>query len=109
TTLSVVAIPVGIACSVTWLVLPFAGIDLLVAVFVFRNVKRYVRFECMIVRGDQAMTERWYMESVSRFELHRSWEQVGCTRALQGDRLVLWSRGNEVELGINLTHAQRAA
>jgi Integral membrane protein (DUF2244) len=87
----------------------FAGIDLLVAVFVFRNVKRYVGYECMIIRGDQAMTERWYMESVSRIELNRSWAQVGCIRALQGDRLVLWSRGDEVELGIHLTHAQRAA
>jgi uncharacterized membrane protein len=53
--------------------LPFAGLDLLLVVFAFRNVKRHAGdYECMIVRGDQVVIERWDRGSFSRFELNRT-------------------------------------
>jgi uncharacterized membrane protein len=112
TTLAVVAISVGFACNVAWLVLPFAGLDLLVVVFAFRNVERRTGdYECMIVRSDQVVIERWDRGSVSRFELNRTWAQVVFRepRGVESGRPVLRSHGNEAELGIHLTDEQRAA
>lgn len=58
--LVVVAISVGFAFNGALLLLPFAGLDLLVVVFAFRNVERHAGdYECMIVRGDQVVIERW--------------------------------------------------
>ena len=58
--LVVVAISVGLAFCGAWLVLPFAGLDFLVVAFAFRNVERHAGDdECMIVRGDQLVIERW--------------------------------------------------
>jgi cbb3-type cytochrome oxidase subunit 3 len=80
--LVVVAISVGFPFNGAWLVLLFAGLDLLEVVFAFRNVKRHSGdYECMIVRGDQLVFERWDRGSVSRFELNRTWALVGCPGA----------------------------
>ncbi|MBI3529811.1 MAG: DUF2244 domain-containing protein [Betaproteobacteria bacterium] len=74
--LVVVAISVGFAFNGAWLVLPFGGLDLLVVVFAIRNVERHAGdYECMIVRGDQVVIERWDRGSFSRFELNRTWRR----------------------------------
>ena len=105
--------PWDLHTTLTWLVLPFDGLDLLAAVFVFRNVECHAGdYGCMIVRGDQVAIERWNRgASFFRFELNRTWAQVVFRkpRAVESDRLVLWSHGNEVEFGIHLTRARRAA
>ena len=47
--------PWDLHTTLTWLVLPFDGLDLLAAVFVFRNVECHAGdYGCMIVRGDRS-------------------------------------------------------
>jgi uncharacterized membrane protein len=110
--LAVVAISLGSAFNGAWLVLPFAGLGLLVVAKEFRYWERHAGdYECMIVRGDQVVIERWDRESVSRFEFNRDWAQVVFRepRGKESGRLTLPSHGNEVEFGIHLTDERRAA
>jgi uncharacterized membrane protein len=62
-------------------------------------------YECMIVRADQVVIERWDRGSFGGFELNRTWAQVVFRepRGAESGRLVLRSHGNEVELGVHVT------
>jgi len=108
----VVAISLGSAFNGAWLVLPFAGLGLLVVAMKFRYLERHAGYYyCMIVRGGQVVIESWDRESVSRFEFNRDWAQVVFRepRGKESGRLTLPSHGNEVEFGIHLTDERRAA
>ena len=73
----VVAISLGFAFNGAWLVLPFAGLGLLVAAMEFRYLERHAGdYDCMTVRDDQVVIKLWDRESVSRFELNRYWAQA---------------------------------
>lgn len=73
----IVAISPGFAFNGAWLVLPFAGLDLLALVMAFRYLERHTGdYECMSVRGDQVAIELWDRGSVSGFEFNRYWAQV---------------------------------
>ena len=68
----VVVISLELALNGAWPVLPFAGLDLLGVVMAFRYLERQAGdCECMTVRGDQVVIERWDRGSVSRFEFNR--------------------------------------
>jgi len=72
----VVAISLRFAFNGAWLVLPFAGLGLLVAAMEFRYLERHAGdCDCKTVRGDQVVIKFWDRESVSRFELNRYWAQ----------------------------------
>jgi uncharacterized membrane protein len=72
----VVAISLGFAFNGAWLVLPFAGLGLLVVAMEFRYLERHSGdYDCMTVRDDQVVIKLWDRESVSRFELNRYWAQ----------------------------------
>ena len=108
----VVALSLGFAFNGAWLVLPLAGLGLLVVAMKFRYLERHAGYYyCMIVRGDQVVIERRDRESVSRFEFNRDWAQVVFRepRGKESGRLTLPSHGNEVEFGIHLTDERRAA
>ena len=73
----VVAISLEFAFNGAWLVLPFAGLGLLVVAMEFRYLERHAGdYDCMKVRDDQVVIKLWDRESVSRFELNRYWAQA---------------------------------
>ncbi len=108
----VLAISLGFALSGAWLILPFAGLELLVVGLAFRYMEQHAAdYECMTMHGDQVVIECWERGSVRRFEFNRRWAQlIVCEpRGVERGRLALRSHGKEVEFGIHLTDERRAA
>jgi uncharacterized membrane protein len=65
---------------------------------VFRYLERHAGdYECMTVRGDQVVIERWDRGSDSRFEFNRHWVQTTFIEAQGGERgrLLLRSDGKK--------------
>jgi uncharacterized membrane protein len=108
----VVAISLGFAFTGAWLILPFAGLDLLVVVIAFRYVERHAGdYECITFHDDNIVIESRRKGKADRFEFNRHWVQVVFTerRGAERGRLLLRSHGKEVAIGIHLTGEQRAA
>ncbi len=108
----VLAISLGFALSGAWLVLPFAGLELLAMGLAFRCIEQHAAdYERMTMHGEQVVIERWERGSVSRFEFNRHWAQliVREPRGMERGSLALRSHGKEVEFGIHLDDQQRAA
>jgi uncharacterized membrane protein len=103
-------ISLGFASLGAWMVLPFAGAEMLVVYCAFRYVARHASdFESISIDADRVTIERWEMGRVSRFEFNRYWAQlvtqpVACRG---GDMLALRSHGRQVEFGRYLTEEQR--
>lgn len=108
----VLAISLGFALSGAWLILPFAGLELLVVGLAFRCMEQHAGdYECMTIHDDQVVIERWERGSVSRFEFNRHGAQliISEPRGMERGRLTLRSHGKEVEFGMFLTDEQLAA
>lgn len=108
----VLAISVGFALSGAWLILPFAGLDLLVVGMAFRYMEQQAGdYECMTMHDDQVVIERRERGSVRIFEFNRRWAQliISEPRGMERGRLALRSHGKEVEFGMFLTDEQLAA
>jgi len=105
------AISLAFAMLGAWLVLPFAGTEMIVLFFAFRYVDRHAAdYESIAIRGDRVLVERWEMGRLSRFELNRYWAQVVLNREDPGrTTLALRSHGRQVEFGHHLTQEQREA
>lgn len=106
------AISLAFAFLGAWLVLPFAGAEMVVLCIAFRHVQRHAAdFESLAIKGDRVLVERWDCGRMSRYELNRYWAQVVLhSAAVPGHSvLALRSHGREVEFGQHLTEAQRRA
>ncbi len=106
------AISLAFAFFGAWLVLPFAGAEMLVLCIAFQQVQRHAAdFESLAIKGDRVLVERWDRGNVSRYELDRYWAQVVLHQAQTPGRsvLALRSHGREIEFGQHLTEAQRHA
>ena len=91
-----------------WLILPFAGIEVLVLFFAFRCIERHARdYECLTISGDVLQIEIAEVESVQQFQFNRWWAQV--VYEPDCSRLALRSHGREVEFGRHLTEDERLA
>src|ERR1700675_2128798 len=63
------AISLAFACVGAWLVLPFAGVEMVVLFLAFRYVERHSGdFESIAVKGDSVLVEKWQLGQVSRYE-----------------------------------------
>ena len=106
------AISLCFASFGAWMVLPFAGAEMGVVYWAFRQMQRHAAdFESLAIKGDRVLVERWDCGRLSRFELNRYWAQVVLE---QGDRpghtvLALRSHGRQIEFGRHLTEEQRVA
>lgn len=106
------AISLCFALFGAWMVLPFAGAEMGVVYWAFRQMQRHAAdFESLAIKGDRVLVERWDCGRLSRFELNRYWAQVVLE---QGDRpgrtvLALRSHGRQIEFGRHLTEEQRVA
>ena len=103
------AISVGFAFHGAWLVLPFAGAEMLVLFVAFRCIERHAGdFESLAIKGDRVLLERWETGRANRFVFNRFWAQVVVHRSAPGHvTLALRSHGREVEFGRHLTEEQR--
>ncbi len=91
-----------------WLILPFAGLEMLVLYLAFRCVERHAGdYERVAIEGDTLNVEVFDGGRMSRFEFNRYWAQVVC--AGDGSRLALRSHGRELEIGRHLNEDQRLA
>jgi len=99
-------IAVAFACFGAWLILPFAGIEVLVLFLAFRWIERHARdYERLTIAGDVLQIEIAERERVERLQINRWWAQVVCER--NGSRLALRSHGREIEFGRHLSNEQR--
>lgn len=102
---------IGLAFTVVfgaWLILPFAGVELLGLHLAFRYVDRHAAdYERVVIEGDRLNVEVLDGGRMSRFELNRYWAQVVC--AADGRRLALRSHGRELEIGRHMNEEQRLA
>ena len=105
-------VSVGIACAFAalgaWLILPFAGLEMLVLFWAFHHVERHATdYERIAIAGDKVSIEIREVGRARHHELSRYWAQVVVSR--DGARLALRSHGREVEIGRHRNDAQRLA
>jgi uncharacterized membrane protein len=94
-----------------WMVLPFAGLELLALAFAFYIIHCHAEdYESITIDGDRLAVERRDVHHVSQMEFHRYWVHV-LLRMNQGGEQRLWlrSHGQEVEVGRYMSNEQRLA
>jgi uncharacterized membrane protein len=102
-----IALAFGLALG-AWMVLPFAGLEMLVLFLAFRHIGRHAAdYERIAIEGDRLNVEVLDGRRVSCIELNCRWAQVVC--AGDGSRLALRSHGREFEIGRHLNGEERVA
>jgi uncharacterized membrane protein len=104
------AVSIGIAAAFAafgaWLILPFAGIEMLVLYLAFRYMDRHAAdYERIAVDGDRVTVERFEAGRTHSQEFHRYWARLAVSP--DGSRLVLRSHGRELEIGRHVSGEQR--
>lgn len=101
--LAVIALVVALAFVHigAWLVLPFAGLELLAFTVAFHYLRLHADdYETITVSGDNVVVEKCSRDARSRSEFHRYWARVTLRKQLNGmSDLFIGSHGKEVELG----------
>ena len=99
-------IAIAFACLGAWMILPFAGIEVLVLYCAWRWIERHANdYELLTITGDSVEIEVADIGRLQRFEFNRWWTQVVCAR--DGGSLALRSHGKEIQFGRHLTNEQR--
>ena len=104
----VVSVGIALAFAVlgAWLVLPFAGLEMLVLYLAFRYVDRHAGdYERIAIGRDRVEVEWCEAGAYRRHEFNRCWAQVVVSG--DGGRLALRSHGRELEIGRHLNGEQR--
>jgi len=93
-------IAAGFAAAGAWLVLPFAGFELLALWAAFRcHALEADDYERVTIRGDRMLLESRTRGRVERHEWNRYWTQVVVRDGSSGCRVALRSHGREIEFG----------
>jgi uncharacterized membrane protein len=101
-------IALGFAAFGAWLVLPFAGLEMVVLYVAFRVIEKHAGdYEYVEISGDRVRVEVCEGGQVRRMEFDRHWAQVVSGERANGHRLALRSHGREAELGRHMTDAER--
>lgn len=101
-----VGIALAFALLGAWLILPFAGLEMLVLYLAFRYVDRHAGdYERIAIDGDRVELEFREGGATRRHELNRRWAQL--VTSGDGRRLALRSHGREIEIGRHLNAEQR--
>lgn len=94
-----------------WLVLPFAGAELLALTAAFYWVLlRAHRIEVVTIQGDRVWVRRGRREPEEEVAFPRGWAQVvlnGATSGLDRSRLFLQAYGRPTEIGAALTSTEK--
>lgn len=109
----ILSVSVGIALGFTWifgawLILPFAGLEMIGLYLAFRYIDRHAAdYECVAIHGDRLDIELLDGGCIRSFEFNCQWVQV--VDAGDGSRLALRSHGRELEIGRHMNEEQRLA
>ncbi len=105
------SIAAGLSLAGAWLVLPFAGLELVaVGVGLYRCAQHCAEREVISIDEGTVAVERGRYRPEQRYELPRSWAQVGLQKgAVRGypSRLLIRSHGKTVEVGSILAENER--
>jgi len=104
----IVSIGIAIAFAVigAWMILPFAGLEMLVLYFAFRYMERHARdYERIEIGGERLEVEIFEAGRTQLHEFNPRWAQVVVRDG--GSRLALRSHGRELEIGRYLNDEQR--
>jgi uncharacterized membrane protein len=107
---SIFVVSIGIAAAFAafgaWLILPFAGIEMLVLYLAFRYMDRHAAdYERIAVEGDRVTVEVFEAGRTHSQEFHCYWARLAV--GPDGGRLVLRSHGRELEIGRYMSDGQR--
>lgn len=106
-----VSVGIGLAFTLifgAWLIMPFAGLEMLGLYLAFRHVDRHAAdYDRVAIAGDRLQVEVFDGGRVNRFDCNRHWTQVVCTG--DGSHLALRSHGRELKIGRHLNQQQRLA
>lgn len=109
------SIAIAFALKGIWMILPFAGFEMLVLwMALYIVARRGTRWQSISVRGDIVDIEDCGINRKGRESFQRAWAQVELKKShIKGhpSRLLLRSHGRSVELGgcLNETEKQRLA
>ena len=103
-------VSIGIAAAFAtfgaWLILPFAGLEMLVLFVAFRYMERHAAdYELIEIDGDTVKVEWESGNNLLSGAFNRHWAQVVVNG--DGSRLALRSHGRELEIGRYMTDGQR--
>ncbi|MDO8961704.1 MAG: DUF2244 domain-containing protein [Methylophilus sp.] len=94
-------VAVGFTHIGAWLVLPFAGLELLAFALAFYHIRVHASdFESITIDGDEVLVEKKYSRQISSAVFQRYWTQVSVKESASGrNALMIGSHGKEVEFG----------
>ena len=104
--LIVLAVAVGFAHIGAWLVLPFAGIEILAMAYAFYNVYMHSDdYESITIAGDDVIVEKKNNKDFTTTIFQRYWAQISVREVTQSNgriskrAIFISSHGKEVEFG----------
>lgn len=103
--MSIVAITMtvalGVALTGAWLVLPFAGFEILAFAYALHHVYlHYGDFESVTLVGNDVVIEKHNYKNSEKFTFQRYWAKVTLRNTLDGTcSIFIGSHGKEVEFG----------
>lgn len=94
-------IATGFVMAGAWLVLPFAGLEVLAIGFAFYYINCHADdYESITIEGDRLAVEKHSYKKTSEIVFNRYWARVTLRDLPSGDQaLLLRSHGKEVEFG----------
>jgi len=104
------AVAIGFSLIGAWLVLPFAGIELLAMGYAFYYIHCHSQdYESIVIEGDQISVEKKSYKAVSKMVFNRYWVKVLLRLTPNGDQMLsLRSHGKEIDFGRSyMTNDQR--
>ncbi len=104
------AVALGFSLIGAWLVLPFAGIELLAIGYAFYYIHCHSQdYESIVIEGDQISVEKKSYKALSKMVFNRYWAKVLLRLTPNGDQMLsLRSHGKEIDFGRSyMTNDQR--
>jgi uncharacterized membrane protein len=94
-------VAIGVSLAGAWLVLPFAGIEVITFAYAFHHVfLHYEDFESVSLVGNEVVVEKHNDKNSEKFTFERYWAKVTVRNNKNGDcSIFIGSHGKEVEFG----------
>ena len=93
-------VAVAFAALGAWLILPFAGLEVMALYVAFSWIMRHADdSELLVIRGDAVVLAVREETHTRRYEFNRVWARLVVDRRARELRLALRSHGSEVEVG----------
>jgi uncharacterized membrane protein len=100
----------GFAWFGAWMVLPFAGLEMLaLAAAFYANGRHAADYECIAMAGGRLVVEVCDADRVARHEFNPAWVRLDERRSGRDYRVVLRSSGTEIEIGRHYDCGRRAS